>query len=288
LRAQRCFNRTIQRGVRLVSRGLRTRRRSIGNDKNDVVDERDTSLFSHAIGAITMKMNGATVFVTGANRGLGLAFAREALALGAAKVYAGMRNTGGFSEPGLVAVQIDVTDPVSVRRAAAECADVSILVNNAGIATVVANALDPGVEAAARSMMEVNFYGIIRVTQAFAPVLASKPRSAIINVLSDVAWKTTPVLTPYSASKSAAWSYTNHARATLKEQKTEVLGLHVGFIDTDLTAALDVPKSDPRDVARQTYDALEAGRAEVLADAATIRLKASLSSDRPEYVYLEA
>jgi NAD(P)-dependent dehydrogenase (short-subunit alcohol dehydrogenase family) len=234
---------------------------------------------------MSVKLHGATVFVTGANRGLGLAFAREALAKGAAKVYAGMRKTEGFSGPGLIPVQIDVTDADSIRRAAAECADVSILVNNAGVGVAVSNALDEGVEAAARAMMEVNFFGIIRVTQAFAPVLATKPQSAIINVLSDVSWKVTPVLTPYSASKSAAWSYTNHARLALKEQNTEVVGLHVGFVDTDLTAGFDVPKSDPRDVARMSYDVLEAGGAEVLADEATVKLKASLSSDRPEYIY---
>lgn len=232
-----------------------------------------------------MNLQGATVFVTGANRGLGLAFAKEALAKGAAKVYAGMRKTDGFSVPGLIPVQIDVTDPESVQRAAAQCGDVSILVNNAGIAQLVSGALDGSVEAVARAMMEVNFFGIVRVTQAFAPVLATNPRSAVINVLSDVSWRTTPVLTPYSASKAAAWSYTNHARLALKEQSTAVVGLHVGFVDTDLTAGLDVPKSDPRDVARKSYEVLEAGGSEVLADEGTVILKASLSSARPEYIY---
>jgi NAD(P)-dependent dehydrogenase (short-subunit alcohol dehydrogenase family) len=234
-----------------------------------------------------MKIAGATVFVTGANRGLGLAFAREALAMGAAKVYAGMRKTEAFAEPGLVAVQIDVTDPNSVRRAAAECADVSIVVNNAGTAETVSGALDKSVEAVTRKMLEVNFFGIMRVTQAFAPVLATKPQSAIVNVLSDVTWKTTPVLTPYSASKAAAWSYSNHARLSLQEQNTQVVSLHVGFVDTDLAAGFDVPKSNPRDVARKSYDTLEAGRAEVMADAGTTKLKASLSTTRPEYIYPE-
>lgn len=234
-----------------------------------------------------MKIKGATVFVTGANRGLGKAFAKEALAKGATKVYAGMRKTEGFAEPGLVPLQIDVTDPDSIRRAAAECSDVSILVNNAGIAASVSDALDKNVEAVTRKMMEVNFFGIIRVTQAFAPVLATKPQSAIINVLSDVSWKTTPILTPYSESKAAAWSYTNHVRMTLKEQNTEVVGLHVGFVDTDLAAGYDFPKSSPFDVADKTYDTLEAGGAEVMADEGTAKLKASLSTDRPEYIYPE-
>ena len=234
-----------------------------------------------------MKIEGATIFVTGANRGIGLAFAREALVMGAVKVYAGMRKTGGFSEPGMIPVQIDVTNPESIRHAAAQCGDVSILVNNAGIVELVSDALDDRVEAVTRTMMEVNFFGIVRVTQAFAPVLATKPQSAVLNVLSDVSWKATSILTPYSASKAAAWSYTNHARIALKEQNTAVVGLHVGFVDTDLTAGVDVPKSNPRDVARKSYDVLEAGGAEVLADEGTVKLKASLSAARPEYIYPE-
>ena len=234
-----------------------------------------------------MKIKGAVVFVTGANRGIGLAFAREALSKGAIKVYAGMRKTEGFSEAGMIPVQIDVTKPESIRRAAAQCGDVTILVNNAGIAELVSGALDDRVEAVTKAMMEVNLFGIVRVTQAFAPVLAAKPQSAIINVLSDVSWKATPILTPYSASKAAAWSYTNHARMALKEQNTSVVGLHVGFVDTDLTAGVDVPKSDPRVVARKSYDVLEAGGAEVLADEGTVKLKASLSAARPAYIFPE-
>jgi NAD(P)-dependent dehydrogenase (short-subunit alcohol dehydrogenase family) len=234
-----------------------------------------------------MKIKGATVFITGANRGIGLAFAREALALRAAKVYGGMRNTDGFSEPGVIPVRIDVTDPDSIRQAAARCDDATILVNNAGIARLVDDALDERVEEVSRAMLEVNLFGVVRVTQAFAPVLGTKQRSAIINVLSDVSWKATPILTPYSVSKAAVWSYTNHARLALAAQKTEVVGLHVGFVDTDLTAGVDVPKSDPRVVVRKTYDVLEAGGFEVLADEGTVKLKASLSSARPGYVFQE-
>lgn len=235
-----------------------------------------------------MKIKDAVVFVTGANRGIGLAFAREAVAMGAAKVYAGMRSTEGFDEPGLVPVRIDVTDAASVAAAVVQCGDVTLLVNNAGIAEVVSDALDPSVDAATRRIMEVNYYGLVRTTQAFAPVLAASAASAILNVLSIVSWKNSPFLTPYAVSKAAAWSYTNHARLALQAQNTAVVGLHVGFVDTDLTAALDQPKSQPRDVARRSYDALEAGEHEVLADEGTIAFKATLSSGRPGYLYPDA
>ena len=181
-------------------------------------------------------------------------------------------------------MQIDVTDPASIAQAAAACPDVTLLVNNAGIGAQVANALDDAIESASRDVFEVNYYGVIRVTKAFAPVLAKSNSSAVINVLSLVSWLPVPFLTPYSASKSAAWSYTNHVRLALKPQNTSVLALHVGFIDTDLTAGLDAPKSAPQDVALKTYQALEAGDDEILADDITRGVKASLSDVVPGYV----
>ncbi len=180
-----------------------------------------------------MRVRDAVVFVTGANRGIGLSFARQAVALGAAKVYAGTRNLAGFVEPNVTPVQIDVTDRASIERAVREAGDVTILVNNAGIAATVVDALDDAVEDLSREMFEVNYYGVLRVTKAFAPVLGRSPESAVVNVLSIASWRPAPVLTPYAISKSAAWGYTNHVRLALKPQNTAVLGLHVGFVDTD-------------------------------------------------------
>lgn len=68
-----------------------------------------------------MSIKGAVVFVTGASRGLGLAFVREAVARGAAKVYAGVRNPDSFSEPGVTPVKLDVTDSRSVCRGSQDC-----------------------------------------------------------------------------------------------------------------------------------------------------------------------
>jgi len=230
-----------------------------------------------------MKLRNSVVFVTGANRGLGLAFAREALARGAAKVYGGMRNPSGFSVPGIVPVKVDVTDPASVRAAAALCGDTTLLVNNAGVG-YPGFPLDTSMEELSRRIFETNYYGVIRTTQAFAPVLAGNGGGAIVNVLSNVTWHPLPLLSAYSASKAAAWSFTNTLRLQLKEQHTNVLALHVGFVDTDLIKSLQVPKSDPADVVRQTFDALEAGREEVLADEGTRVVKQRLSLERPSYI----
>ncbi|WP_395678497.1 SDR family oxidoreductase [Inquilinus sp.] len=231
-----------------------------------------------------MDVANATVFITGANRGLGLAFAREARRRGAAKVYAGMRNIGGFAEPGVVPVSIDVTDPASVAAAAALAADTTLLVNNAGIAALVDGPTAADVEAQSRRMFETNYYGVMRVTQAFEPLLSAGLQAGIINVLSDIVWLPRPILTPYAASKAAAWSYTNQLRFHLRERGIQVLGLHVGFVDTDLTSGIDVPKASPEDVVRQTYDALAAGKSEIMADVGTAVLKSTLAAEVPGYI----
>lgn len=231
-----------------------------------------------------MEIANTTVFITGANRGLGLAFAREARRRGAATIYAGMRNTGGFDEPGLVPVRIDVTDPASVAAAAELAADTTLLVNNAGIAALIDGPLAADVEEQSKRMFDTNYHGVIRVTRAFEPVLAAKPSAAIVNVLSDIVWLPRPYLTPYAASKAAVWSYTNQLRFHLRDSGIQVLGLHVGFMDTDLTDGIDVPKAGPEDVVRQTYDALAAGKSEIMADTGTILLKSTLANDVPGYI----
>lgn len=231
-----------------------------------------------------MKIRNSIVFVTGANRGLGLAFAREALLRGAAKVYAGVRRPEDFNEPGIIAVKLDVTDSESIRSAAKIASDVTLLINNAGIAEVSESPFSDNVEEQARRIFETNYYGVMRTTNAFQASLPGEGNGAVINVLSNVTWKAIPILTPYSASKAAAWSYTNNIRVHLKPRHIQVVGVHVGFIDTDLTKGFDVPKADPVDVVRQTYDALEAGESEVLADAGSRELKQTLSSVTPGYI----
>ena len=225
-----------------------------------------------------MNISGSVVFVTGASRGLGLAFAKQALARGAKKVYAGVRNPEAFNVPGIIAVQLDVTDEASVRAAAQQCTDTTLLVNNAGIASVMQGPLDDNMIELSRHLMDTNYYGVVRVSQAFAPILAANGGGAIINVLSDVTWLSIPLLAAYAASKSAAWSFTNALRLQVRGDNTHVVGLHVGFIDTDLTKGFDVPKSTPDAVVDSAFSTLEAGGYEALADEGSRYIKSTLSS----------
>jgi short-subunit dehydrogenase len=142
---------------------------------------------------------------------------------------------------------------------------------------------DGGLESA-RRQLETNFFGMLRLTRDFAPVLAANGGGAVINVLSVASWINRPMLGTYGASKSAAWGLTNSLRHELREQKTQVLAMHMGFVDTDLTSGIDMAKSTPDEVVARTLDALEAGEEEVLADAITQQVKQGLSSTPGVYL----
>jgi NAD(P)-dependent dehydrogenase (short-subunit alcohol dehydrogenase family) len=225
-----------------------------------------------------MRIEGKVALVTGANRGIGKAIAEELLARGAAKVYAAARDPKAITDPRLVPVQLDVTDAARVHELADELGDVEIFVNNAGVGGA-AFPLQADVDAA-RQQLETNYLSLISTTQAFAPVLKQNGGGAFVNVLSAVSWVAMPLLATYSASKAAAWSFTNSARVELRQQGTEVVGVHVGFVDTDLTAGLVVDKISPATVAQSALDALEAGEPEAVVDEFSRGVKAGLSDDQ--------
>jgi NAD(P)-dependent dehydrogenase (short-subunit alcohol dehydrogenase family) len=230
-----------------------------------------------------MQLKDSVVFVTGANRGLGLAFAQAALAAGARKVYAAARDPASVTLPGVVPIRLDVGNAAQVAAAVRDCGDVTLLINNAGISVGSSFLASPDAVAAARAEFEVNFFGPWALASAFAPVLKANGGGAIVNVLSALSWVSFPSVATYSASKSAAWSLTNGLRNELRAQGTQVVALHVGYMDTDMTRGLDTPKSSPADVARVTLDGVEAGAFEVLADDISKQIKQSLSSATPAY-----
>lgn len=230
-----------------------------------------------------MKIQDSVALVTGANRGLGLAFTRALIAAGARKVYAAARDPASIRQPGVQAIQLDVTRPEEVAASARSHGDVDLVINNAGILRGSGFLGDDGV-IAARAEFETNFFGPLAVARAFAPILAKNGGGAIVNVLSALSWVSFPTSSTYSASKAAAWSLSNGLRNELRGQGTQVLALHVGFMDTDMVRHVTAPKTKPEDVVAQTLAALEAGKSEVLADDVSRRIKQSLSAEPGVYL----
>ena len=232
-----------------------------------------------------MDIRNAVVLVTGANRGLGRALVEAFQQAGAKKVYAAARDPSTVKAPGAVPVALDVSSPDSIAVAARQCCDVNVLVNNAGIAQSGQLFSDEG-ERKVREEMEVNVFGPWRVTRAFASTLEVNGGGAVVNILSVLSWLSMPASATYCISKSAAWSLTNGLRNDLAAQGTKVTGVHVGLMDTDMTAGMDAPKSSPRDVADQIVRAVADDVPELLADELSRQVKASLSS--PQAAYLAA
>lgn len=230
-----------------------------------------------------MKIQSSIALVTGANRGLGLSLAKALLARGARKVYAAARDPRDISLAGVVPLRLDVTNPDEVAAAAVAAPDVSLLVNNAGISRAT-SLFDDGAVDAALAEYDTNVLGPLRTSRSFARALARSGGGAIVNVLSVLSWVTLPIVATYSASKAAAWSVTNGLRNELAAQGTQVLGVHVGYMDTDMARAATGPKSSPDEVARTILDALEAGQSEVLADDLSRQVKHALSSVDAPYL----
>jgi len=219
-------------------------------------------------------LNGAVVLVTGANGGLGTHFVHDALARGAAKVYATARSPRTWDDGRIVPLTLDVTDPASIDAAVAAAPDVTMLINNAGAVPPNASLLDV-TEADIRANMETNFFGPVLLARAFAPVLAAKPDSVLVDVHSVASWYAFGGV--YSASKAALWSATNSLRIELAPKGVHVTGVHMGYVDTPMAAHADGPKLLPAELVTTVYDAVESGAYEVLADELTVQVKSALS-----------
>jgi NAD(P)-dependent dehydrogenase (short-subunit alcohol dehydrogenase family) len=215
-----------------------------------------------------------TVLVTGANRGMGREYVTQLLDRGVAKVYAAARDPRKIdaTDPRVVPLTLDVTDAASVAEAAEVASDVSVLINNAGIARW-ASVLDRNF-AKLREEIETNLFGPLAMASVFADRIAERS-GAIVNVASVLAW--IPIGASYGVSKAAMWSATDSMRMKLAPRGAQVAGVYVGLVDTDMAGFSDYPKSQPADVVRQVLDGIESGADEVLADEMPREVRARLN-----------
>ena len=225
--------------------------------------------------ALGMDISNAVALVTGANRGLGAKFAEELVSRGA-RVYAGARDPGSVTVQGVTPVAIDTTDPATIAAAVQAAGDVTVLINNAGIARDV-DLLTGDIDGA-RAEMDTNYFGTLAVIRAFAPVIEANGGGAILNVLSVLSWVHAAKFGAYAAAKAAGWAMTDALREELAPRGIHVAALHVGFMDTDMAEFVPADqKSDPAVVAAQALDGLFAGEPEILADELTRTVRAQLS-----------
>jgi NAD(P)-dependent dehydrogenase (short-subunit alcohol dehydrogenase family) len=220
-------------------------------------------------------LDGAVVLITGANGGIGTQFVHEALARGAAKVYATARTPRTWEDERIVPLALDVTDADSIRAVVEAAADTTVLINNAG-ASVASSGILTHTEEEIRRNVETNFLGPLFLTRAFAPVLSGRPGATVVDLHSALSWLAVAGI--YSATKAAFWSVTNSLRLELAPAGVHVVGVHVGYVDTPMAAGVDTPKVDPAALVRTIFDATEAGKYEVLADESSVTIKAALSA----------
>lgn len=229
-----------------------------------------------------MNIQDSVVLVTGGNRGLGKALVQALLHAGARKIYVGSRTPIETSDPRLQPIALDITNEREVATAAERCQDVSILINNAGDGSFGPFLAAPSLDAA-RHTIETNYLGTLAMVRAFAPILQRNGGGAIVNVLSVLSWFIAPHLGPYSASKAAELALTEAIRIELLPQGTQVIAVHVGYMDTDMAAFTQDAKISPHDVAASILDGIRNDQEEVLADQTSREVKALLASNRQAF-----
>lgn len=225
-----------------------------------------------------MDISKQVVIVSGANRGLGKQVALELLARGA-KVYAGARNPESVDLPGAIPLQLDITNPQSVMTATEIASDATVLINNAGSST--------GASLLTGSLEDIHIefnthaFGALSMIRAFAPVIEKNGGGSILNILSVLSWVSTGQEGAYAAAKAAEWGLTNVLRLELAPKNIKVAGLHVGFMDTDMTTHVDAPKSSPQDIAKIAIDGIEADLYEIIADSISQQVQQGLAGGVP-------
>jgi NAD(P)-dependent dehydrogenase (short-subunit alcohol dehydrogenase family) len=186
-----------------------------------------------------MSLQNQVLLVTGANRGIGKAIVAGAIQRGATKVYAAVRSLDSGAAlveefgPRVVTIHFDLESPPSILEAARAASDVNAVIHNAGVFHG-AGALAENAVATLESQINVNASGLLRVAQAFAPVLKANGGGSLVQLNSVASIKSFAQGATYAASKAASYILTQSLREELAKQGTHVVSVHPGPIATDM------------------------------------------------------
>lgn len=214
-----------------------------------------------------MNFSGKTVLVTGANRGIGHAIVKTLLKKDVKKVYAGTRDLNklpDFGDSRVEPLTLDITNKEHVAAAADMAGDVSVLINNAGVAAF-SSILDGPIDLVERDM-NTNYFGTLDMIRAFVPVLENKTNAAIVNVVTIAAFSNFPIVGGYSASKSALFSLSQGIRTELASKGIAVHTINPGPVDTELAQEFPTDKADTVQTAENIIAGLERDEADIFPD----------------------
>ena len=213
------------------------------------------------------------VLITDAKSASGQALVKALAAAGADLIWAGesepWKQVAGFDAlkalPQVTVVPLDLTDSKSVKELAAQIGGkVDILINNAEVHRPYGIGNRAGVETA-KSEMDINYFGLLRLAQAFGPGMRARgadgQSSAVawVNLLSIYALANFPAHGTFSASKAAAYSLAQCLRAEMRPAGVRVVNLFPGPLDDEWNQLQPPPKLGAGALAKAVVHALQQG-----------------------------
>ncbi|WP_051882229.1 SDR family NAD(P)-dependent oxidoreductase [Chryseobacterium soli] len=208
-------------------------------------------------------LENSVVFLTGADGGIGRAFIAELIQRKAKKIYITGLNLEALKEIAegmpekLFPVKLDVTNAIDIENCINTCPDVTVLINNAGV-ELKSGFMGEKSADCAQFEMQINYVGVVRLTNSFYKILKSNPNPAVINILSVGSLVLIDRLATYCASKAAAHMFTQSIRKEFHQNGIKVFGVYAGYVDTAMSADLEIEKISAEELLQNICNDVEA------------------------------